>query len=203
LRTAMAPVRLLPSAPAVADAASVDLVARLSVGDDAALREAYRQHHEAVRVFANRLVNDLAAAEDLVHEVFVALPRAARRFRHEVPLRQFLIGMAINHARHHVRAAVRRRRAQQRLAQQPAPQVTTPDRIAEHKQLGRALVAALDQLPLDQRVAFVLCQIEERSSVDAARIAGTTDGNMRIRLLRARQALRRALAGWSEQGGNA
>ena len=199
----MAPVRLLPSAPAGADAASVDLVARLSVGDDAALREAYRQHHEAVRVFANRLVNDLSAAEDLVHEVFVALPRAARRFRQEVPLRQFLIGMAINHARHHVRAAVRRRRAQQRLAQQPAPQVTTPDRIAEHRQLGRALVAALDQLPLDQRVAFVLCQIEERSSVDAARIAGTTDGNMRIRLLRARQALRRALAGWSEQGGNA
>jgi RNA polymerase sigma-70 factor, ECF subfamily len=199
----MAPLRLVSSSPAEADAASVELIARLSTGDDAALREAYRQHHDAVRVFANRLVNDLAAAEDLVHEVFVALPRAARRFRHEVPLRQFLIGMAINHARHHVRAAVRRRRAQQRLAHQPAPQVTTPDRIAEHKQLGRALVAALDQLPLDQRVAFVLCQIEERSSVEAARIAGTTDGNMRIRLLRARQALRRALAGWNEQGGNA
>jgi len=203
VRIAMAPLRLVSSSPAEADAASVELIARLSTGDDAALREAYRQHHDAVRVFANRLVNDLAAAEDLVHEVFVALPRAARRFRHEVPLRQFLIGMAINHARHHVRAAVRRRRAQQRLAHQPAPQVTTPDRIAEHKQLGRALVAALDQLPLDQRVAFVLCQIEERSSVEAARIAGTTDGNMRIRLLRARQALRRALAGWNEQGGNA
>jgi RNA polymerase sigma-70 factor (ECF subfamily) len=185
------------------DAGAVDLVACLAAGDDAALREVYRRHHEAVRVFANRLVNDLAAAADLVHEVFVALPRAARRFRHEVPLRQFLIGMAINHARHHVRAAARRRRAQQRLAHQPAPQVTTPDRIAEHKQLGRALVAALDELPLDQRVAFVLCEVEERSSADAARIAGTTDGNMRARLLHARRALRRALAVWNDEGGNA
>ena len=199
----MAAARLPSSSPVERRATRSTDAASASAGDDAALREAYRQHHDAVRVFANRLVNDLAAAEDLVHEVFVALPRAARRFRHEVPLRQFLIGMAINHARHHVRAAVRRRRAQQRLADQPAPQVTTPDRIAEHKQLGRALVAALDQLPLDQRVAFVLCQIEERSSVDAARIVGTTDGNMRVRLLRAREALRRALAGWNEEGGNA
>ena len=203
MRIAVAAARFLSSASPASDATAADLIARLSAGEDAALREAYRQHHEAVRVFANRLVNDLAAAEDLVHEVFVALPRAARRFRHEVPLRQFLIVRAINHARHHVRAAVRRRRAQQRLAHQPPAPVATPDRITEHKQLGRALVAALDRLPLEQRVAFVLCVVEERSSADAARIVGTTDGNMRIRLMHARRALRGLLAAWRDEGGHA
>ena len=163
--------------------AAAELIARLSAGDDGALREVYQRHHEGVRVFANRLVNDVAAAEDLVHEVFVALPRAVRRFRNEVPLRQFLIAMAVNHARHHVRAAVRRRRAQERLAHQPGRRWRHPNAIVEPRQLSRALVTALDALPLDQRVAFVLCEVEERSSSEAARIVGTSDGNVRARLI--------------------
>lgn len=178
------------------DDGAAAFIARLAAGDDAALREAYRQHHDDVRAFANRLVSDRDAAEDLVHDVFVALPRAARRFRGEAPLRQLLISMAVNHARHHVRAAVRRRRAQQRLFDQPRASAVTPDRLAESRQLGRALVAALDRLPLDQRVAFVLCELEERSSADAARIAGTSEGNVRVRLYNARRTLRRLLAAW-------
>jgi len=175
------------------------LIYRVGSGDDGALREVYRRHHEKVRLFANRLVNDVAAAEDLVHDVFVALPRAIRRFRREVPLRQFLIGMAVNHARHHVRAAVRRRRAQESLARQPLPPTATPDQLVENEELGRALIAALDRLPLDQRVAFVLCEVEERTSRDAARIVGIKDENMRGRLRRARQALRGFLADWQAE----
>ena len=98
------------------------------------------------------------------------------------------------------RAAARRRRAQHRLARQPAPAVVTPDRIVEARQLSRALVAALDCLPLDQRVAFVLCEVEERSSGEAARIVGTSDGNVRARLHHARRALRRLLAPWRQEG---
>jgi len=173
-----------------------DLVARLAAGDDGALREAYRQHRDGVRAFAHRLLDDGAAAEDLVHEVFVALPRAARRVRGDTSLRQFLISMAVNHARHHVRAAARRRRAQQRLGQQPVAPTVTPDRVAEGQQLGRALAAALDQLPLDLRVAFVLCELEERSSAEAARIVGTSDGNVRLRLFHARRRLGSLLDAW-------
>jgi len=176
-----------------------DLVARLAAGDDGALREAYRAQRDAVRAFAHRLLDDGAAAEDLVHEVFVALPRAARRFRGDTSLRQFLISMAVNHARHHVRAVVRRRRAQQRLGQQPEPASVTPEHAAERQQLGRALGAALDQLPLELRVAFVLCELEERSSGEAARIIGTSDGNVRLRLFNARRRLRGLLGDWHTQ----
>ena len=186
--------RALPVEPA--DAGTADLIACLAAGDETALREVYLQHHDCVRAFANRLINERDAAEDLVHEVFVALPRAVRRFRGEASLRQFLLSMAVNHARHHLRAAMRRRRAQHNLAQLPQPAAVTPDRVFERRQLGRSLIAALDQLPIDQRVAFVLCQLEERSSVEAARIVGTSDGNMRLRLFHARRALRRSLAAW-------
>jgi len=181
---------------AAEDVDAAALIARLAGGDEAALRDAYLKNQDAVRAFANRLVGDPDAAEDLVHEVFVALPRAVRRFRGEASLRRFLIAMAVNHARHHVRAAVRRRRAQQRLVHEPPPAAAGPDRALESRRLGRALMAALDELPLDQRVAFVLCELEEHDSAEAARIEQTSEGNLRRRLFNARRALRRALAEW-------
>ena len=184
----------MPVEPTGGDTA--DFIARLAAGDESALREAYRQHHASVRAFANRFLNEREAAEDLVHEVFVALPRALRRFRGEASLRQFLISMAVNHARHHLRAARRRRRAQERLAREPETAAVTPDRIAERRQLGRSLAAALDELPLPQRAAFVLCELEERPAAEAARIVGTSEGNVRLRLYNARRTLRRLLAAW-------
>ena len=59
-----------------------------------------------MRAFARRLVGDPEAAEDLVHEVFVSLPRAIRRYREQSSLRTFLISIAVNHARHFVRAGI-------------------------------------------------------------------------------------------------
>jgi RNA polymerase sigma-70 factor (ECF subfamily) len=187
-----------PPAGRAEDAPSM---ARLGAGEEAAIRQVYLRHHDAVRAFAERLIGDRAAAEDLVHEVFVALPGAARRFRGEASLRHFLFSIAVNHARQHVRAAVRRRRAQQRLMLEPRPPSVSPGQAAENRQLAQALVAALDELPIDQRVAFVLCEVEDRPSAEAAQIADTTDVNMRARLFKARRTLRQLLAAWDAKGG--
>jgi RNA polymerase sigma-70 factor (ECF subfamily) len=180
------------------------LVERLGRGDEAALRDVYRAHRSALLRFARRLVGDPAAADDLVHEVFVRLPRAVRRMQPGAPLGGFLIAVAVNNARHHVRAAARRRRAQARLAQEPAPAPSggAPDGEVERRQLAQALSRALDQLPLDQRVAFVLCAVEERTSSDAAVLAGTNESTMRARLFHARRKLREHLAGYHDEGGS-
>jgi RNA polymerase sigma-70 factor (ECF subfamily) len=174
------------------------LVKALAAGDEDALRVAYRDHHAAVRAFARRLVGHDAEAEDLVHEVFVRLPAAARRFRGDASLRTLLVAMAVNHARQHVRAAARRRAATERLQREQRVQPAATDDPAERHALAQALTRALDALPLDQRVAFVLCEVEERTSAEAATIAGTSDGTMRARLLLAKKKLRALLA---EPGG--
>lgn len=180
----------------LAGKAAASPFAALAAGDETALRVAYRDHHAPVRAFARRLVGDDAAAEDLVHEVFVQLPAASRRFRGHAALRTLLMAMTINHARHHVRAAARRRAAAERMAGEGhAPDSTAPD-PAERRELAAALMRALDALPLDQRVAFVLCEVEERTSAEAASIAGTSDGTMRARLLLARRRLRAQLTAW-------
>jgi RNA polymerase sigma-70 factor (ECF subfamily) len=168
-----------------------DLAVRLRAGDSAALGEAYDLHHAHVRAFARRLVGDEASAEDVVQETFVALPQAIRGFKGTAPLRTFLIGVAVNHARHHVRAAARRRAAVSRMESEPPRSAKgTPEDDAEGAQLVRTLARALDELSLEHRAAFVLCEIEERTSVEAGLALGVPEATVRTRLLHAKRKLR-------------
>ena len=169
------------------------LLMRLRQGEPQALGEVYDRHHEVVRAFARRLVGDHAIAEDLVHEVFVELPRLIRRFEGQSSLRSFLSGVAVNHARHYVRSASRRRAAAQRMSLEPLGASRSPEESAEESAFLQALHRALDTLPLDQRVAFVLCDVEERTAGEAAEISGAPEATMRTRLFHARKKLRAAL----------
>jgi RNA polymerase sigma-70 factor (ECF subfamily) len=170
-----------------------ELLERLARGDASAVGEAYDRHHESVRAFARRFLGDEAAAEDLVHDVFVTLPRAVQGFRGGSLLRTFLISIAVNHARHHLRAAARRRNAMARLAREPVHDGGTPEQEVRRAELARALTRCLDELSLEHRVAFVLCDVEERSSREVAVITGAPEGTVRTRLHHARKKLRALL----------
>lgn len=163
---------------------------RVRSGDPKAVAVLYDRHHETVRGFAKHLVGDADTAEDLVHEVFVTLPKAIRRFRGEASLRTFILGITANHSRHFIRSAARRRKAYERLAQNDAPMVSTPEKLAEQRELATLLQRALDGLNTKHRVVFVLCDIEEKTSAEAAEILKIPAATVRTRLFNARRKLR-------------
>lgn len=172
-----------------------ELAVRIAQGEVDAVAAAYDLHHQTVRGFARRLVGDDAVAEDLVHEVFVSLPRAIRGFRHDSTLRTFLVSIAVNHARHHVRAATRRRAALARLGEEPVhASPSTPEEDVARRRLAEALSRALDALPVDQRIAFVLSEVEERSSREVSAIVGAPEATVRTRLFHAKRKLRELLS---------
>jgi RNA polymerase sigma-70 factor (ECF subfamily) len=181
----------VPAVPSAEEA----LVARLREGERAAVEETYLAHHVAVRAFARRLVGDESAAEDIVHDAFLALPRAIRRFRGEGSLRSFVIGVAINVSRRHIRSAQRRRAATDRLAASEEHDAHAADASEElrNKQLATKLWAALDELPIEQRAVFVLCEAEQRTSVEVAQILDIPEGTVRTRLFHAKRKLREKL----------
>lgn len=183
----------LPSCALEDGAPPSGLVARLQRGEPAAVGEAYDLHHEAVRAFATRLTGEAQIAEDLVQEAFVALPRAMRRYRGDSSLRSFIVGIVVNHARHYVRSASRRRAALAKLSKEPTAVSGSPEHDAERARFVLALARAMDALSLDQRVAFVLCDVEGHASSEAARITGAPEATMRTRLFHARKRLRSAL----------
>ena len=158
-----------------------------------ALARAFDRWHQRVRVLARRLLSDDAAAEDVVQEVFAALPDAVRRFRGDVGLEAFVLAIAVKRARHHRRAATRRRLALARLETRAASEAN-PERDLYRRELGARLARALDDLPHDQRVAFVLCEVEGLTAGEAAPIADAPEATMRTRLFHARRKLRERLA---------
>jgi RNA polymerase sigma-70 factor (ECF subfamily) len=180
----------LGATAAAAPPDEASLVSRLRQSDGGALAEAFDRWHQRVRVLARRLLSDAAAAEDLVQDVFEALPSAARRYRGDVDLQTFLFGIAVNRVRRHHRAAARRLRALARLAADRPGVAGDPEHEAYSRELGVRLGAALDRLPLAQRVAFVLCEVEDLTSCQAAVIAGVPEATMRTRLFHARRRLR-------------
>jgi RNA polymerase sigma-70 factor (ECF subfamily) len=174
-----------------------DLLDRLRAGETAALGDAYDLHHAFVRKFARSLVGEDALAEDVVQETFVALPQAIRRFKEGSTLRTFLVGVAMNHARHAVRAAARRRAMAGRWAAQPLDAGVTPEAQLRHRQLADALSRALDELSMAHRVAFVLCELQELSAVECAALLEVPEATVRTRVFNAKRKLR----AWFERQG--
>ena len=168
-----------------------DLVWRLRAGERSAVAEAYDRHGSALRGFARRLLGDDAAAEDLVQDVFLALPKTVRRFEGRSSLRTFLVSVAANRCRHHVRAAARYRRAKERFAADERPTAPAgPAELRERREMAERLARALDELPLDQRLTFVLSVIEDRPNSEVATILEVAETTVRTRVLRARKRLR-------------
>lgn len=181
----------LPLPRRVDEASAPDgLLARLADADEAAITHVYRLHHAEVRAYAVRMLGDATAAEDVVHDTFVALPAAAARFRGDASLRTFVFAIAVNHCRRRIRSATRQRRALSRLEHEVPPPPDTPETEVRRQRLAAALRRGLETLSVEHREAFVLCVVEERSSVEVATIVGVPEGTVRTRVFHARAKLR-------------
>ena len=101
------------------------------------------------------LLNDHCAAEDVVHDVFVAFAQSAERLSPAGSLRSYLTTCTANLARDRHRAMVRQARCLER-AQSPGDDVPSPlAEILRDEEL-RQVSDALSQLPYEQREAVVL-----------------------------------------------
>jgi len=168
-----------------------ELIERLRKADPDAVALLYRRHHQKVRAFARRMLGDHAAAEDVVHDAFVALPKAAERFRMEARIDTFLLSIAVNLCRRQIRSSARGRRAAENLERrEPPPAIATPESVLSRQQLADALNRGLSELSPDHREVFVLCAVEERSSQEVGNILEIAEGTVRTRLFHARKQLR-------------
>ena len=174
------------------------LVAACAVDDSAALGQLFDRHQAAVHRFLSRTAG-ASDAEDLVQETFAQVWRSARRFARRSAVRSWIFGIAANVARHHARSEARRRTALARFEEVALHEVSAqPDALAERRRAMRRLASGLTRLKHDHRVAFVMCDLEGVSGVEAARVLGIRAGTLWRRLHEARRALRRAI----EPGGD-
>lgn len=172
------------------------LVAACAERDPSALAALFDRYHEAVHRFLGRLAGsgvDEDVVDDLAQDTFVQAFESAGRFRRGSLVRTWLLGIASNLARQHVRSDVRRKaRAAVYLERLPLDGVIPSDAL-HRQQLVEAIARAVDELPHDQREAWLICDVEEVRGVDAARVLGVRQGTLYRRLHEARKALRERL----------
>lgn len=174
------------------------LLAACATGDASALGELFDRFHDAVYHFAARLqTTDELARDDLVQATFLEVCRTAHSFRGTSAVKTWILGVAANVARHTIRSEVRRRSHQARFLERSSPAPMLIDDQVERRQLLARVAEALAELPRDQQIAFILCDLEELSGVEVARVLEIPEGTLWRRLHCARKALRAALEGFA------
>jgi RNA polymerase sigma-70 factor (ECF subfamily) len=131
------------------------LILRFKRGSTEALCRIYRKYESVMLTVAAGLLSDVDAAQDAVHDVFVAFARAPERLRLSGSLRSYLTTCVANVARDRLRAA-RRRAANTSQVQPQADERMMPLSQAIHDEELRRLADALAVLPYEQREVIVL-----------------------------------------------
>jgi len=176
------------------------LLAKAAKASSEAFLALFEAHREAIFRLAWRLTGRQDVAEDLTQESFLRLVRHPQRFdAGRGSLRQYLYGVVRNLARQHWQAQGREA-ALDDNGDDAAPLWAVPggDPVAAVEVAG-VVQAALAALPLLQREALVLFELEELPLEEIAAIVGADVGTVKSRLHRARERLRRSLAPYWNQ----
>ena len=169
------------------------LVDAAVAGDRLATGRLLLSHAPALsRFIAARLPADVAtvvSAEDVLQDVFVALPRALRSYREQGRFGAWLKRLTARTVLMRMRAV--RRRAEVDL---DAVEVVAADAPADRPVEWAALEKARGKRPTNLRLVFVLKELEGYSHAEVAELLDIKEGAAMTRLSRAWQFLRKELA---------
>jgi RNA polymerase sigma-70 factor, ECF subfamily len=152
-------------------------------GEPAAQAAFVRATQADVWRFAAALV-DPDTADDLTQETYLRAFRALHTFEGRASARTWLLGIARRTCADHLRAVVRRRRLDARLAAESSVAAPKGDPAAD---FGAADL--LRRLAPERRGAFALTQVLGLSYAEAAEVEGVPVGTIRSRIARARADL--------------
>lgn len=190
----------MPQMPARPDT-DADLVARLQRGDETAFEAIVRAHGGRLLSVARRFLGNNEDAQDAVQDAFIRAFKAIHTFEARAQLHTWLHRILVNTALMKLRE--RRRRPTESIddllptysanGHQTVASRDWSDAVLERKETASVVRQAIAMLPDAYREVLVLRDIEEKDTAEAAEILGTTSNVVKVRLHRARQALRTLL----------
>jgi RNA polymerase sigma factor (sigma-70 family) len=160
--------------------------------DEAAFAALVRRHGPLVLGVCRRLLKHEQDAEDAFQAAFLVLARKAGSIRNKEALAAWLYEVAY-HIAARMRAENLRRNIHERQAANMA--IERPSAEAKEPELVAVLDEELDHLPEKYRRPLVLCYLQGKTHLQAARELGLPAGSLSRRLGRARELLRERLAG--------
>lgn len=187
-------------------------VAALQAGERVAFERLVREHGARMLAVARRMVRDEATAQDCLQDAFLSVHRAIGRFEPTGSLGGWLHRITVN-------ACLMRLRANKRLAEtsidellpafdpdgtrlgEPRTEIRNPEDALEAARIRVYMRQKIDELPDGYRIVLLLRDIEGYSTREAAEMVGVAEGALKVRLHRARAALKTLVEPlWDELG---
>jgi RNA polymerase sigma-70 factor (ECF subfamily) len=181
-----------------------ELLSALRAGDDRAAEAVVRLHAPWMLAVARRMTRDHALAEDCVQDAFVNAFRKIGDFEGRSSLKTWLHRIVVNQALMKIRSRGRRREDpidgllpefddQACRIEAPWQHMATPDQVLERDDQRAMVRNAIDRLPDNYRIVLQLRDIEEWSTAEVAEALELSQDNVKVRLHRARSALKKLL----------
>jgi RNA polymerase sigma-70 factor, ECF subfamily len=174
------------------------LVARVAARDKLAMQALFARHRTSVYRWLLRFVQNEAAAEDILSEVFLDVWRQADRFEGRSSVSTWLMSIARFKA-----LSARRRRADVELDETIeatiADPANDPEITLQEKDRGELVRQALTQLSLQHREIIDLAYCQEKSIEECAQILGIPAATVKTRMFYARKKLAKLVARPSAQ----
>jgi RNA polymerase sigma-70 factor, ECF subfamily len=177
-----------------------DLMQRYCDGDAGAFRELYALVAPRLLGYLLKMARERALADDLLQQTFLKVHRARAGYVRGADPLPWIYSIAhrtfIDEARKGKRAVVRVAEAEELPEVAAGLTGESEDRRDEGRGDPALVSAALDALaglPAQQREAVVLTKLDGKTVAEAAEIAGTTVGAMKVRAHRGYEALRKVL----------
>jgi RNA polymerase sigma-70 factor (ECF subfamily) len=132
------------------------LLWRFKNGSEDALCRIYEKYRNTLLKLAVALVNDTAAGEDIVQDVFVSFAQAGERLRVSGNLHGYLATSVANRVRNRYRAKQEQQKVGMDEASQLPSDSKTPEQWASYGEELTKVNDALAQVPYEQREVILL-----------------------------------------------
>ena len=176
-----------------------EVVARVLAGETGMFEMVMRRHNQRLYRVARAILRNDGEAEDVMQDAYVRAYEHLNQFAGRAKFSTWLTRIAVHEALARQRRGNRYQELEPMSEREGDPMdrfaslTPNPEQQASNSEIRRLLEEAVDNLPDSYRTVFMLRDIEEMSTTDAADVLEITEENVKVRLHRARALLRKSL----------
>jgi len=171
------------------------VVERVLAGDTSLFEVIMRRYNQRLYRAARAITRSDSEAEDVLQDAYVRAFQHLRQYRGESAFGAWLTRIAVNEAIARLRASKKFEPFEDAEGEvvHMSSQDRNPEQSAADSETRALLEQAVERLPDNYRVVYMLREVEELSTAETAEVLEASEENVKVRLHRARALLRKQL----------
>ncbi len=162
---------------------------QICVAKETDFRAVYDANITLLLKVATRIVNDSDVAEDLVHDSLIKMHERALVFPSMDDVKYWLLRVVKNASLNYVKRRNREKMAYEKFLKTDRPEVETGETNLLRTDTQEKIKRSLEKLPMNLKVVLILREYAELNYKEIGNILDITEGNVKVRVFRAREQL--------------